>query len=285
MPPTSLLFDCRQFATAVTAAGGTVPDSLSHLLSAHDLLTAPRAAEAPDTAILTAVLDGSLTAEKLEKLLPAAATAAMVNGYRAELASRSERVLVGQWHRALRDGAADEIILSLRPVFDRHAEGIAKARSLFNAESTAEHVIASGNSELVEVWNALHEHIRVVGKITSVASQFGCRPAATFPQVREYTAGETFKLDDRALMATSGGLVADSALFNMPDQGHRSSPFFRCGGLQLHTIAEAQARHDQWAAREHDRIHSGDPGGWIDESGQHHTHPRPKNPFREEMSV
>ena len=61
MPPTSSLIDCQRLADAVNSLGGTVPDALQHLLTAHDILARPRAAERPETAIMDAALDGSLT--------------------------------------------------------------------------------------------------------------------------------------------------------------------------------------------------------------------------------
>jgi hypothetical protein len=74
-------------------------------------------------------------------------------------------------------------------------------------------------------------------------------------------------LDDRALMTCDGGLLADSALFARPDQGHRTSPFYRTM-LKLHSVSEAQHRHDLWAADEFDRINDRDLGGWIDQQSR-----------------
>ena len=284
MPPTSQIFDLARFAQSVTSAGGVVPDSLGHLLRGHELLTAPRATEDPANLILDAAVDGSLTAAKLDKLLPAAALAATANEFRAELASRAERMLVQRWYRTLeKDGAADQILDSMRPKFNEHAEQIAHAKAVgVNSESTLEHLIATGGDGLVEAWNALSGHIRAITRIAAVASEFGCRPGAMFPQVKVFTLGDTHLIDDRALMTTCGGLIGDSAMFMRPDAGHRTSPFFRTG-LRLHTIAEAQSRHDLWAASEHDRLYRDRPrGGHIDEGGVVVYHEPPKNPFRRE---
>ena len=73
-------------------------------------------------------------------------------------------------------------------------------------------------------------------------------------------------------MTTSGELVSDSSLFGQPGGDDRTSPFFKTT-LKLWTIAEAQARHDAWAAGEFDRIHGGQRGGYIDESGIMHEGP------------
>jgi hypothetical protein len=95
--------------------------------------------------------------------------------------------------------------------------------------------------------------------------------------------GDNFRLDDRAIMCTSGELVSDSALFGRPDQGHRTSPWFKTS-LKLHTIAEARERYNAWAAGEFDRVNSvGDGGRLID--GVIVPDPVPKNPYRQKASV
>jgi len=50
----------------------------------------------------------------------------------------------------------------LRKNFEAHAKAIEHARSLISAESSAEHVIESGEPELVRAWQGLNEHIRAV---------------------------------------------------------------------------------------------------------------------------
>ena len=240
MPPTALLFDCARFAQSVTSAGGQLPESLAALLRGYDVLTSPVVNQDPANAILDAAADGTLTAAKLAKLLPAAAAADNEQRVRAELASRAERMLVSRWYRTLeKDHAADAILDSMRPAFDEHAEAITQAKAAgINAESTLEHLVASATGPGPPGWNALGGHIRAIDRIAAVASQFGSRPTATFPQVREYTPGHVHLLDDRALLACNGGLLSDSALFRRPDTGHRTSPFFRTT-LRLHSIAES----------------------------------------------
>jgi hypothetical protein len=279
MPLTTDFRDAQRFAAAITAAGGRVPDPLANLLSSWELLSAPAAAQRPETDVLTCALDGTLTAKKLAELAPAAATADLVNGYLRRLADSSAHVLLGEWHRQIKAGAADEILDSLRPNFDKHAAAIAKARSLFDAESTAEQVLANGEPAVVQAWQTLDEHLRVVAKIGAIASQFGPR-LGSFPQISEYTQGEGGRLDDRAILTTDGSLVLDSGLFQRPDQGHRTSPWFRTS-LRLHSIESAQERYNDWAASEFDRVNAGARGGWLDQAtGQVHPHPAPVNPYR-----
>jgi hypothetical protein len=284
MPKATDIRDCQRFADAIASVGGAVPDVLANLLSAYQVLSTPVATQRPETDILTHVLDGTLDQKMLDKLLPAAATAAMANTYRQELARSAEHTLVGQFHRELDASAANQILNSLRHRYDECAEALAVARSLFTAESTPEHVLASAEPKAIEAWQTLDGHLRVVTKIAAVASQFGPR-LGSFSRVTEFSLGENARLDDRAIMCTDGPLVVDSALFGRPDTGHRSSPWFRVGSLRLHSIAEAQSRYDAWASEEFDRVHSGPRGGWIDQNGQVHQHPAPKNPYRTKASV
>ena len=142
MPKATQLLECRRLCDAVSALGGGVPAQIQHLgatgpLAAHDLLSRPGAAKSPERAILTHALDGTLDARTLEKLLPAAATAQMVAGYRRDLAGRAEHVLLGQVHRELDARAADQILDGLRDSFNEHAQAVSHARTLIDPESAA----------------------------------------------------------------------------------------------------------------------------------------------------
>ena len=82
-----------------------------------------------------------------------------------------------------------------------------------------------------------------------------CRDAR-FPLIEEYANGDNFHLDDRAIFATDGPrLELDSAAFKRPDQGHRTSPWFKLP-LRLHTVEGARDRYRQWASGEWERIHT-----------------------------
>jgi hypothetical protein len=106
-----------------------------------------------------------------------------------------------------------------------------------------------------------------------------------FPAVTEYALADNFRVDDRALFCADGhSLPLDSAPFLTPDQGHRTSPWFRVP-LRLHSLSSARARYAAFAADEFDKQHSGPRGGWIDENGQMHELPRQKNPFKVKASV
>jgi len=96
MPKTTDIRDCQKLASSVSAIGGVLPPVLGHLLQAHEVLSSPASAQRPETDILTHALDGTLDQKMLDKLLPAAATTAMVNTYRQEVARSAEHTLVGE---------------------------------------------------------------------------------------------------------------------------------------------------------------------------------------------
>ena len=267
----------------MVAAGGTVPDVLGHLLSGTGLIEGLSAAPAPVIGIVEELAAGRMTSQRLSKVIEAAAQQQAVANCAGDLKRAMEPQIVQRFHAALRDGAADEIISSLESAFDAAAEAIAHAKSVIGSgESTLEHVLDTGTSETVEAWQQLPRHLATVTAVAGIASMFGCRQGAQFSLIESYTPAYNHRIDDRAVMVTSGGLVADSALMMQPDHGRTSSPFYRAGGLRLHTIAEAQARYDEFAASEHDRIHGGPRGGHIGEDGRVHEDPVPINPFRQQ---
>ena len=179
----------------------------------------------------------------------------------------------------------DEILDSLRGKFDASAAQLAKARSLgISAESSAEHILATGEPGLVEAWNSIDKHIGVVSRIGAIAIKFGPR-MGLFPQLREYAGGENFRLVDAAIMCCNGSLLGESAWFQAPDRGHKTSPWFRAQ-LKLHSIASATARYNEFAAGEFDRLNDRDLGGRLDPlTGQITPHPRPVNPYRQKADA
>jgi hypothetical protein len=76
----------------------------------------------------------------------------MVDTYRGDLARRSEHILVGQWHRQLESGCADEILDSVRPKFDKAAAAIEHARSVIPMESSPEHILATAGEGALQAW-------------------------------------------------------------------------------------------------------------------------------------
>ena len=286
MPQTNSIFECRRFCDAITAAGGQIPATIGHLLSGADLIDAHSAAPTPAAGLVEQLAAGKLTSVKLSALVEAAAQQQLIADYIGDLKHAVEPVIVARFHAALRSGAADEILSSLRDRFDAAAGQIAHAKSVIGSgESSAEHVLASAGPETVEAWQSLPRHLATVAGIAGIASQFGCRQTAAFSLIEPYSLADNHKVDDRAVAVTTGELVADSALFQRPDQGHVTSPFYRCCGLKLHSVQEMQARYDTFAATEHGRIYGARRGGRIGEDGRVHEDPVPTNPFRQEVST
>lgn len=281
MPQTRSLFEVRRFCESVTAAGGTIPDILQHLLDGADLIAAHSATQAPAAGIVDQLAAGKLDSRKLGTLIEEAARQRLVADYAGDLRIAVEPVIVTRFHKALGAGAAGEILSSLRGHFDAAATQIAKAKSAIGSgESDPSHVLATGNSETVECWQQLPAHLAVVAGIGRIAAQFGVRQTSAFSLVSEYGLADNYKLADEALTCTTGNLVADSAGFQRPDRGHVSSPWYRAGGLRLWTVEEVRQRYSDFAASEFDRVHSGRPGGRIGEDGTVIYDVVPPNPFR-----
>jgi hypothetical protein len=169
--------DAVRLAGAITALGAEVPAVLGHLLTSYEVLSTPAPSGRPEDEIMDCALGGKLTAKRLAELAPAAAAAASTIAYIRELARNSEHTLLGAWHREIAAGAADAILDSLRPNFVKHAAAIEEARSMINAESSAEQILATAQPGLVDVWQQLPTHLSVVSKIGAIAAQFGCRTA------------------------------------------------------------------------------------------------------------
>jgi hypothetical protein len=280
MTPTTALSDCQRLVTAVSEAGGTVPDALTNLLAGAALLDAQGTTRDPAKAIVAAAQSGQLTEKSLDALLLDYATAVAANNHRGELRQRSERLFTEAWHKALHAGCCDTVLDSLRPLFDKAAEAIAAARDVIPPDTPAETFLRTAQPAAIKLWQQLDGHLAIVNAIGVLAAQFGCRTAALFPQITEYPLGDNFRIDDRALMCCdSPNLEADSAVFRRPDQGHRTSPWFKLP-LKLHTVASAQARYDEWASGQWEQLYSGPVESWVDERGRAHEKPRPQNPFR-----
>ena len=95
--------------------------------------------------IVDAAADGTLAADRITDLIAEAARAQSIATYTGELRQRTERLFVGAFYEALQDGAADEILDSLRPAFDTAAEAIAQARDLIPVETAAEAFLHSAS--------------------------------------------------------------------------------------------------------------------------------------------
>jgi hypothetical protein len=238
MVATSSLTDCQRFADAVLAAGGRVPKPLTNILAAADLLARSAAPSDPAGRIVEAPVAGTLTEKRLDAMLAEYATTQLASSTRGELRQRSERMFTEAFHRALADGA-DQLLTSLRPVFDEHAEAIAQARNLIPADQPAEQFLRSGaKPAAVTAWQQLDGHLAAINAVGAVAASFGPR-TGNFPLIEEYALGHGFRLEDRAIFCANGpNLEADSATFRGTGT-HRASPWFRVS-LRLNTVARSR---------------------------------------------
>jgi hypothetical protein len=287
MHRTNSIFECRRFCDSIVTAGGEVPGALQRLLEGVDLLASHSSAPQAVTGIVEQMAAGKLTSQKITSIVEAAAQQQMVANFIGDLRQSVEPAVVQRFHAALRESAADSILDSLRGRFTQAADAIAQAKSVIGSgESDLAHMLETAVPETITAWQALRKHLATVAGIAAIASQFGCRQAAAFSLVPVYSLADNHKVDDRALAVSGGGLVADSALFMGPDQGHVSSPFYRCGGLRLHTIEEMRARYAIFGAEEFDRIHaSAARSGHIGDDGVVVYDQPPENPYKATASV
>lgn len=223
---------------------------------------------------------GTPTEERLADLLTEEAQRQLVASFRGELRQRAERMFTHAFHAALADGAADEILTSLRASFDTAAEAVATARDLIPTEAPAEQFLADAKPAAIAAWQQLDGHIATLEQIgRRIAATFGPRNGH-FPLIEEYALGDGFRLHDAAICCTDGpNLESDSRAFRQPDRGHRTSPWFRTIPVKLHTVDSARDRYRQWASGEWQRLNAGPPTSYLDENGRMHQLPRPENPF------
>jgi hypothetical protein len=161
------------------------------------------------------------------------ATAQLARPTRGELRQRSEKLFTEAFHKALHDGGCDAILGSLRPSYDTAAEAISKARELIPADTPAEQFLRTAKPAAVTAWRGLDTHCR--DRHDRPHRRTVRAANRELPADRGYALGDGFRLDDRALWCTDGpNLELDSAVFRRPDQGHRTSPWFRLP-VRLHT--------------------------------------------------
>ena len=281
MPPTSAVLDCRRFADATIAAGGTVPKPLAGVASRRHPADASRGHHRPAKLkpILGQALAGQLDERKLDTLLVDAATQQQSATYRRDLRTRAEPIVVAAFHQVLKDGAADQILDTLRPQFEKAAAQIEAARDLIAAETDLAQWLSTAKPEAVTAWQSLDGHLATVSAIGAIAAQFGPR-VGNFPLIVEYALADNFRIDDRAVFCADGPHIEiDSAAFQRSTAGHRGSPWFKVS-LKLNTVAEAQERYRIFAEASWERVHGGPRESWIDGDGKAHEMPRPENPFK-----
>jgi hypothetical protein len=236
-------------------------------------------AEIASRAIVDAAMAGTLTEKSLTDVITEAAHRQLVASYAQELRARSERMFVEQFHRSLlKNGGVDAILDSLRPSFDKAAEAIAAAKDVIPTEAPAEEFLRTAQPPALALFSSSTD---ISPRPTRLAQSLpsSVRGSDGFPMVTEYANSDGFRLEDRAIWCADGdSLEAVSAVFRRPDQGHRTSPWFKLP-LRLHSVTSAQARYDAWASGEWERLHAGPPTSLVDEKGRMRALPKPENPY------
>ncbi len=163
------LTDARYLADAVTKAGGTFPASLANLLDATDRLKANRAlADEPLGAIVRDAQDGRLTDEALNASVARYAQASALAHAARDLSQAIEPAATAAIQSAFRDhAAADPILESLRPEFNRAAGGIAHFLSLIPNDATPQRVLELGD-KAGEAWRQAPQHVAVLSGILGI---------------------------------------------------------------------------------------------------------------------
>lgn len=254
--------DAHQLVTDVEALGGKAPARLRNLLTSYDLLTTPAPAPNALDAIVDAATDGTLTAKKLGGMVADAAQAHAAEQFRSGLARNAARSLLHRFGQELLAGAADELLDSLRPIFDANAAAIADAVSILNLDQSYQSFIETADPDQLGAYQGLKASTAKISEIIALATQFGPR-SVTFPLIERPVEGighEEFWLADGAIFTASAeGLRsasiymhewdrAQASLYTIKPQdlGMRTSPWARAG-LQLNTVAQAREGVRLWA--------------------------------------
>jgi len=247
--------DAERLVLAVGAAGGSVPDDLTNILNTHDLLKRASRPSDPADSFAKQARRGEVTEESLASILADGATAEMVANYAGSFRGQSEHLLLQEFYEALTEGAADHILDSLRSPFDEAAARLGQIRELVPTDGPAEDFLNQASPAAVKAWQQLDTCINKLDQIGYIASQFGPRTAA-FALIEEYTLADNFHLHDRAIFCSTGDLERDSQVFQSPGV-HRTSPWFRIGGLKLSSVAEARERYRVFAADQWEHLNGG----------------------------
>ena len=240
--------DARQLVADVESLGGKAPKTLHNLLDAHAALTAPPApASDPLATILDAATDGTLSAKKLAELIDASAQSRAAETFRGDLARRAAGELVRRFGVELLNGAADEILDSLRPAFEQAAATIDEALQLVDLSQPYEEFVNSADPDQLAAYQRLRPAAATIDQIVSLATRFGPR-SLSWPLIVSPVEGGIYDafvpVEDRALFVVPpGGSIGSWSnmwrSYNPGGMGMRTSPWMT-GGLRLNSVSEAR---------------------------------------------
>lgn len=276
----------RALLDCIEAAGGTAPAKLTNLLGVVDQLAAAPADADPLAGLVDALADGQVTAKQLDATLAKAAAAENAKVFRDRLRQQSSGLVVKRFRAALEDGAADEILDSLRPIVAKNAAALAGAAALISEFETPDQLIRGGSPEAIQAWStgldgptdALR---RVAAVVVEILGPEGSWSLIDYPthlfgvDFISYTGAGIFMTGDTVPLATASALLKRTGV-------HRDSPFVNLATqLTMNSLAYARERARAYAeacwAGMHGSAHEGrgtfDPdGGFIPDQ------PRP-NPY------
>jgi hypothetical protein len=235
---------------ALEGVGVAAPKVLSNLAAGFDLLgpTVQPAATDPANAILAAAVDGKLTGKSLDQLLSVAAAEAATINYRADFRLRAECKFAHRFHAALLEGAADEVLDSIRPLFDSTAAELTAATAAVDINSRPQHLLeVTATAEEQDAWRRLPDLVRRITQLAAIAASFG--PHEELAVVDDLTQNDNLQLGwirPQALMCCADNVVRATETFGRPNPNWVSSPWLRVTP-ELHTIASAQERYREVA--------------------------------------
>lgn len=227
---------------ALEGIGAETPEVLRNIVDGFEIIGQTDIPPDPAKQIMASAVAGKLTAKALDQLLTKAAAEAAVSTYRQDLSRRADKMFAAQFHTALKDGAADEVLDNIRPHFEATATELNKATSLVDLQNTPQRLLTvTASAEEQSAWAALPDLVRRIDRITAIAVAFG--PHGSMQVVDDRTNRDTLLnlnwLDDRTLMCTTGNPTTASNAFRAANPNWSTSPWLKVS-LKLATIAEAQ---------------------------------------------
>ncbi|WP_333894510.1 hypothetical protein [Mycolicibacterium gadium] len=238
----------KQLVAAVENAGGTVPAALTNALDGLDLLNAHAAPSDPALSILSAAVDGTLDAERLDQLCADAARDEAINTYRQQLRGRAEGLFLDRFHRTLCGGAADEILDSLRDQFTSAANTLAEATALVDMTVDPRQLADHGSPEELAAYRSVRPAVAKLDEISSIAALFGPRSISWAVLDLPQGVDDRGLVDEAVCCCTDGDLVQAGAVFRARTS---AVPWLRITP-HLNSIAEAKERLRLWAEKAFD---------------------------------
>lgn len=176
----------------VAELGGSIPQQIVNLLESQTIILGDSGGPSRNgiNDILDAAEKGSLTVDKADELLKAAAARQQMIQFRAELARTSGPAVMARVGRALVHGGADEIIDSLRPAFDEAVATMDECLALVDLGTDYNVFVNEASPDQLLAFQRLRQAAEVSGRILAfVFRTFGPR-SLEFPVIAVISGGE-----------------------------------------------------------------------------------------------